>query len=94
MCVRIISDPDPNGLVGFIYRFGSFKTFGSFLIRIWIGIPNTAFFWIILNREEWFSPYWWILREAKCCLDEVDEMFEGCVEMRLLAQGHHLLHTS
>jgi len=31
-------DPNPNGLIGFGFGFGSFKTFGSFRIRI----HNTA----------------------------------------------------
>jgi len=45
ICIRILSDldPNPNGLIG----FGSFKTFGSFRIRIWIRIriPNTGYRW-------------------------------------------------
>jgi len=43
--IRILSDldPNPNGLIGLGFGFGSLKTFGSFRIRIWIRIriPNT-----------------------------------------------------
>ena len=32
------------------------------------------------------------IRETKTCLDEIDEVFEGSVEVRLLAKVHHLRH--
>jgi len=39
-------DPDSNLNGLFIFGCGSFKTFGSFWIRIWIWIPNT-----LLNKH-------------------------------------------
>ena len=63
---RILSDPDPNpkGLFG----FGSFKTFGSFRIRIWIRIPNAGlwsgsapispikYIYLAQRCEDWAEP--------------------------------------